>query len=190
MVEHIALTTRSSPLYLLHRMSIVHRYDTPRPRRSFPSQELSIDIFRHIHDRPNGLTLRISHHTTECRTRFGGTDVLTDFRLAITLYNGIGPDQLRSGISKGHGRSAKRPSRTVIHVNINSFLLSDGIHGLQGIHPVVTEICQGMVLIALNSIYRRDFKCANACLCIIIHALNEILLINGRPHEPPTTTSL
>ena len=76
------------------------------------------------------------------------------------------------------------------NVYINSFLLSDGIHGLQGIHPVVTEICQGMVLIALNSIYRRDFKCADACLCIIIHALNEILLINGRPHEPPTTTSL
>ena len=89
---------------------------------------------------------------------------------------------------KRHPWPAERPPCTCGHVDFNAQTFPFVHDKAQHFHVFVTEKLDVVAAIALHTIDRRDFQCANPSARILLHVPAKVLLVNCRAHPPPSGT--
>ena len=116
----------------------------------------------------------------------------TDLRAidGFPVYYLFREHRLASSLLQWYQRTAERPSRTTVHVDLNAVLGSYLFNILQGLHPTGRQKRTLVLLVALDTIEWRNLHGTDACLGIFRQVPFQILTVHSRAQPPPTGASL
>ena len=143
----------------------------------------------------HGLAVEVVYHPS-LATRGGALHLLhgaaqlhADVVLSVGGY-AVVEDGLAGSLLHRHEGTAEGPSRATVHIHLDAFLLRDGLHVAQGVHPFGREKPQLVLLVALYAIEWGNLHGADARLGIFAEVPFQSLAVYGRPHPPPARAGL
>ena len=176
------------PVGFIHLVGIVEEGVWPCYARLLESLVKAVQVVAHgiaveMVDDPSLTAWRCALHlllgTTDLRAIDG-----------FPVYYLFREHRLAGSLLQWYQRTAKRPSRTTVHVDLNAVLGGYLFNILQGLHPTGRQKRTLVLLVALDTIEWRDLHGTDACLGIFRQVPFQIFTVHSRAQPPPTGASL
>ena len=116
----------------------------------------------------------------------GHIDIL--FNLFAAFYFVCLEDSLGSRIFDTDFRSAKRPSCSGIHINLDTRTFSFRLCMFKHFHPAGRKKLNFIRVIPLHPIDRSNFYCSHSGACVFFQIIRQVLFVYGTSQPPPSGT--
>ena len=107
-----------------------------------------------------------------------------------TVYQRVFEDGFAGGLFQGNVRSAERPARAAVHVNLNIQRMPDVLYRFQCLHPLWRQEGDIVFVVVLHAIERGNLYSSDTHTGIFTEVPPQVLLVDGRAQPPPTRAGL